>query len=52
MKGHLSFCRDGLSLFIKEPDPNIMFESAEIYNEIYETAYGQGNYIKDEIYEK
>lgn len=51
MKGRLSFCKDGLSLFIKEPTPDIMFESIDIYNEVYESAYGAGAYLKDEILE-
>ena len=49
MKGHLSFCRDGLSLYIEEPTPNMMFESISIYNEVYDSAYGNGVYIKSEI---
>lgn len=51
MKGHLSFRRDGLSLFIVEPDPDMMFESIAIYEEAYDRAYSQGVYIKDEITE-
>lgn len=51
MKGHLSFCRDGLSLYIVEPDPDMMFNSISIYEEIYDRAYTKGIYIKDEIQE-
>ena len=51
MKGHLSFRRDGLSLYIKEPDPNLLFDSIEIYDQFYDEAYGQGCYIQDEILE-
>lgn len=51
MKGHLSFRRDGLSLYIKEPDPNLLFDSIEVYDQFYDEAYGNGCYIKDEIEE-
>lgn len=51
MKGHLSFRRDGLSLYIKEPDPNLLFDSIEVYDQFYDEAYGQGCYIQDEILE-
>jgi len=51
MKGHLSFRRDGLSLYIKEPDPSLLYDSIEIYDQFYDNAYEQGCYIKDEILE-
>lgn len=51
MKGHLSFRRDGLSLYIKEPSPDTLYESIEIYEDTYDEAYGQGCYLKDEILE-
>ena len=35
MKGHLSFRRGGLSLFILEPDPDMMYRSTEIYEDIF-----------------
>jgi hypothetical protein len=49
MKGHLSFRRGGLSLYIKEPDPDMMYRSMEIYEEAYDKAYGEGLYLKDEL---
>lgn len=56
MKGHLSFRRGGLSLFILEPDSDMMYRSAEIYDDIYDQAYGDGVLLKDEalelLYEK
>lgn len=51
MKGHLSFCRDGLSLYILEPDQDIMYQSAEIYEEIYQKAYEKGVMIKEEAHQ-
>ena len=52
MKGHLSFRRDGLSLYIKEPDPALLYDSIDIYDHFYDKAYAEGCYIKDEILEK
>jgi hypothetical protein len=56
MKGHLSFRRGGLSLFILEPDPDMMYRSTEIYEDIFDHAYGEGVLLKDEsleiLYEK
>lgn len=51
MKGHLSFRRDGLSLYIKEPSPDTLYNSIEIYEDIYNEAYAEGCYLKDEILE-
>lgn len=51
MKGRLSFRRDGLSLYIKEPSPEVLYDSIEIYEDVYNEAYGQGCYLKDEILE-
>ena len=49
MKGRLCYRRDGLSIFIEEPNPNLMYESMMVYEEAYEQAYYQGLYLKDEI---
>jgi hypothetical protein len=49
MKGRLSFCRDGLFLYIKEPNPDTMYESIAIYQEFYDKAYGAGTFLKEEI---
>jgi hypothetical protein len=51
MKGHLSFRRDGLSLYILEPDQDLMYQSSEVYQEIYDKAYISGVMIKEEAYE-
>lgn len=51
MKGHLSYRRDGLSLYIKEPTPDLMFKSIDTYQEYYDKAYGSGVYLKDEVTE-
>jgi hypothetical protein len=49
MKGHLSYSGDGLSIYIKEPNPDLMFRSIIVYEEYYNKAYGEGIYIKDEV---
>lgn len=51
MKGRLSFCGDGFSLYIKEPDPDLLYDSIFTYEEIYNRAYGEGVYLRDEILE-
>lgn len=51
MKGHLSYRRDGLSLYILEPDQDMMYRSCEVYQEIYDTAYTKGVMIKEEAHE-
>jgi hypothetical protein len=49
MKGRLCYRRDGLSVFIQEPDPSLMYESMMVYEEAYDQAYYKGLYLKDEI---
>jgi len=49
MKGRLSYRGDGLSIYIQEPDPNLMYESSEVYQEAYEHGYYKGLYLKDEL---
>jgi hypothetical protein len=51
MKGRLSFRRDGLSLFIKEPDPDLLYRSIDIYESAFDRAYGSGVYLKNEMLE-
>lgn len=51
MKGHLSFRRDGLSLYILEPDQDMMYNSSSIYEEIYDKAYTKGVMIREEAEE-
>lgn len=51
MKGRLSFCGDGFSLYIKEPDPDLLYDSILTYEETYNRAYGEGVYLRDEILE-
>lgn len=51
LKGRLSFRRDDLSLYIEEPDQDIMYNSMDIYNEAYDQAYSSGVMLKDELIE-
>jgi hypothetical protein len=48
LKGRLSFKRDDLSLYIVEPNQDLMYNSIEIYEEAYDKAYGQGVMLKAE----
>ena len=41
--------RDGLILYIYEPDADILEESYEIYDEAYDEAYKNGAYVQEEI---
>lgn len=49
LKGRLTYRRGDLSLYIQEPDQDLMFDSMEIYEEAYDNAYRNGNYVKEEI---
>jgi hypothetical protein len=49
MKGRLSFCGDGFSIYIKEPDPDLLYDSIFVHEETYNKAYGEGVYLRDEI---
>jgi len=49
MKGRLNFRRGDLSLFILEPNQNLMLESVEIYEEAFKQAYFNGVYLQQEI---
>lgn len=51
LKGRLSFRRDDLSLYIKEPDQDMMYRSIEIYEESYDKAYSEGVMLKQEALE-
>jgi len=51
LKGRLSYRRDDLSLYIVEPNQDLMYESIEIYEDAYDKAYGSGVYLKQEIEE-
>lgn len=52
LKGRLSFRRDDLSLYIQEPNQDMMYKSIEIYEEAYDTAYSEGVMLKDEALEE
>lgn len=50
IRGRMSFkARDGLFLYIYEPDSEIIEHSHEIYDEAYDEAYRQGSYVEAEI---
>lgn len=51
LKGRLPFRRGDLSLYIQEPDQDLMYASMEIYDKIYEQAYGNEVMIKEELQE-
>ena len=51
LKGRLTYRRGDLSLFIQEPNQDLMFQSIEVYEEAYDSAYRNGNYIKEEMEE-
>ena len=51
IRGHLGYSRGGLYLYIEDPNPEMMYESFEVYNEYYNKAYNNGVYIKEEILE-
>jgi len=50
IQGRLRYkVRDGLVLYIHEPTPEIIYESHDIYDEVYEESYWKGIYVKEEI---
>lgn len=49
MKGRLPFREPGLSLYIEEPNQDLMYDSMEIYNDAYEKAYFDGVMIEEEL---
>lgn len=49
MKGRLPYRERGLSLYIEEPNQNLMYDSIEIYNDAFENAYLNGVMLKDEM---
>ena len=50
IRGRMSFkARDGLFLYIYEPDSETIEHSHEIYDEAYDEAYRQGSYVEAEI---
>ena len=49
IQGRLRFKRDGLVLYIHEPTPEIIYESHEVYDEVYDECYWKGVYVKEEI---
>jgi hypothetical protein len=51
LKGRLTYRRGDLSLFIVEPNQDLMFKSIDIYDKAYEKAYGEGLYLKQDVEE-
>lgn len=51
LRGRLDFNRDGLFLYIKEPNPDLLYRSISVYDEYFDKAYSNGVYLKDELYE-
>lgn len=51
LKGRLVYRRGDLSLFIKEPSSDLLFDSMEAYENAYHEAYANDLYIKEEIQE-
>ena len=50
IQGRLRYkVHDGLVLYIHEPTPEIIYESHDIYDEVYEESYWKGIYVKEEI---
>ena len=49
MKGRLSYRERGLSLYIEEPNQNLMYDSIEIYEDAFEKAYINGVMLKEEM---
>jgi hypothetical protein len=49
LKGRLVYRRGDLLLFIHEPSQDLMFESIEIYQDIYDKIYEKGGYLKEEL---
>ena len=51
LKGRLPFRRGDLSLYIEEPDQDLMYSSMEIYEKTYDEAYSNEVMIKEEMEE-
>jgi hypothetical protein len=49
LKGQLSYRERGLSLIIKDPTEQLLYDSIEIYEEAYDKAYSSGAMIKEEL---
>jgi hypothetical protein len=53
MKGHLSYSGDGLSIYIKEPNPDLMFRSIIVYEEYYnKVIYNMDDDEEKDIFEE
>lgn len=48
-KGRLNYRRGDLSLYILEPNQKLYFDSVEIYEEAYNDAYMNGNFLREEV---
>ena len=51
LKGRLPFRRGDLSLYIQEPDQDLMYASMEVYEKVYDEAYANEVMIKEELEE-
>ena len=50
IQGRLRYkVRDGLVLYIHEPTPELIYESHEIYDDVYDQCYWRGVYVEEEI---
>lgn len=51
MKGRLPYRERGLSLYIEEPNQNLMYDSIEVYEDAYDESYRTGAMIDEEMKE-
>ena len=52
IQGRLRYkVRDGLVLYIHEPTPELIYESHEVYDDVYNECYWKGVYVEEEIME-
>jgi hypothetical protein len=50
IQGRLRYkVRDGLVLYIQEPTPELIYDSHEIYDDVYNECYWKGIYVQEEI---
>ena len=50
IQGRLRYkVRDGLVLYIHEPTPELIYESHDIYDDVYNECYWKGIYVQEEI---
>lgn len=52
IQGRLRYkVRDDLVLYIHEPTPELIYESYEVYDDVYDECYWKGIYVQEEIME-